>query len=173
MHVSPLKIDSFTVTLTASHRLAFVDVTDRLIEAVERSRIEEGSVTAHCMHTTCALLLNEWEDGAHSDLLTRLDELVPSGAYYAHDDFHRRTQNLHPNEPINGRAHVIQMLLGGTSVTIPITRGAPLLGKWQRLICLELDAPKPRTIVLQTWGLSTQEHSHEPLRVAVPLEDLL
>lgn len=141
------------MTVTAPRRPAFVDLTEHLMGAVDRAGIAEGSVTVYCTHTTCGVLVNEWEDGALEDLLCRLEALVPTDAYYAHDDFGRRTQNLHPNEPINGRAHVALMLLGATSVTIPVAAGDTVLGRWQRLLFLELDDPKPRTLVFQVSGV--------------------
>jgi secondary thiamine-phosphate synthase enzyme len=153
--VASLSIRSYPVTVTAPRRPSFVDLTDHLEEAVDRAGITEGSVTVYCTHTTCGVLINEWEDGALQDLLCRLEALVPTGAYYAHDDFGRRTQSLHPNEPINGRAHVAQMLLGATSVTIPVAGGVSLLGRWQRLLFLELDGPKPRTLVFQLSGVGS------------------
>ncbi len=148
-----MSVGSYPVTVMATRRPSFMDVTQHLDEAVGRGGITEGSVIVYCTHTTCGVLVNEWEDGALEDLLCRLEALVPTDGYYAHDDLGRRIQNLHPEEPINGRAHVAQMLLGATSVTIPIANGVPLLGRWQRLLFLELDAPKPRTLVFQVSGI--------------------
>ena len=76
---------------------------------------------AFCAHTTCALLINEWEDGALEDFRRHLTELVPhEGTYYRHDDFEIRTQNMHPDERKNGHAHVKAMLLSATSHAIPV-----------------------------------------------------
>ena len=138
------------VTVEAEHRLAFVDLTPALES--EAAGVGDGFAIAFCRHTTCALLINELEDGARGDLAARLDELFPPSRYYAHDDLSIRTQNLQPGERANGHAHVAQMLMGGTSHTIPISGGAPLLGRWQRLLLVELDEPKPREVVLQVYG---------------------
>ncbi len=97
-------------------------------------------------------MINEWEEGAQEDLLKRLDVLVPDGIYYAHDDLGVRTQNLVEDERANGRAHVLQMIVGGNSQVVPVAGGILLLGRWQRLFLLELDEPKERTIVFQTIG---------------------
>ena len=165
MVVPSLSIRSYPVTVTAPRRPSFVDLTEDLVEAVVHGGITEGSVTVYCTHTTCGVLVNEWEDGALEDLLCRLEALVPTDAYYAHDDFGRRTQNLRSTEPINGRAHVAQMLLGATSVTIPVAGGKALLGRWQRLLFLELDGPKPRTLVFQVSGVSAIEPCKTPERL--------
>jgi secondary thiamine-phosphate synthase enzyme len=129
-----------------------VDLTEDLVRAVKDSGVTEGCSVAFCAHTTCNLFINELEDGALADLQGRLDSLIPSRIYYAHDDLERRTQNLVPDERSNGRSHVIQMVLGGTSQTIPVSSGELVLGRWQRLLLLELDEPKDRTCVFQVWG---------------------
>lgn len=141
-----------TITVTAAHRYGFIDLTDAVVEAVARSRVTEGICVVFCCHTTCGLLINEWEDGAQDDLLRRLDVLVPDGIYFAHDDLERRTQNLVPDERANGRAHVLQMILGGNSQVVPVAASRLLLGRWQRLFLLELDEPKERSVVIQVVG---------------------
>ena len=78
---------------------------------------------------------------------------VPDDVYFAHDDMERRTQNLQEaHERQNGHAHVKQMLLSATSHSIPVAAGEPLLGRWQRLLFLELDDPKERQIMFHVIG---------------------
>jgi secondary thiamine-phosphate synthase enzyme len=142
-----------THELTSPERNAFIDLTDELRRAVKDSGVTDGMAVAFCPHTTCSLLINEWEDGAMEDFRSRIEELVPDGVYYAHDDLERRTQNLQEkHERQNGHAHVKQMLLTATSHAIPVSAGEPLLGRWQRLLLLELDDPKERQIVFHVFG---------------------
>jgi secondary thiamine-phosphate synthase enzyme len=148
-----LKVVTTQLAVTASEKLAWVDLTDEVLRAVKDSGVSEGCVMAFSAHTTCALLINENESGALEDLRARLDDLVPHGSYYAHDDLTRRTENLVADERVNGRAHVAAMLMSSTSQTIPVASGDVLLGTWQRLLLLELDDPKPRTIHFQVWGI--------------------
>ena len=139
-------------TVMADSAMSFVDLTGDLQRAVAEARVDTGFAVAYCAHTTCALVINEWEQGVLSDLRGRLDALVPPHCYYAHDDFAVRTDNLVDGERANGRAHVAQMILGATSQTIPVEGGEPGLGRWQRLFLVELDEPKPRTIRLHVYG---------------------
>ena len=141
-----MKMTSSTLLITAPGRRSFVDLTDELTEAVGAAGVADGFVIAFTGHTTCALIINEWEDGVLTDLSTRLSRLVPDDVYYAHDDLKVRKQNIVDEERRNGPAHVVSMILGGTSHTIPISEGRPLLGRWQRLFLFELDDPKARTI---------------------------
>jgi secondary thiamine-phosphate synthase enzyme len=141
------------LTVKADHRFGFVDLTPGLHRAVEESGITEGCVVAFCAHTTCSLLVNEWEEGALTDIRRRLEDLIPSEATYAHDDLQRRRENLEEeHERPNGRSHVAQMLLGGTSHAIPLVGGKPSFGRWQRLILVELDHPKERNVVFHVFG---------------------
>ena len=142
------------VDVTCEGRLEVVDLTDELRRAVKDAGVTEGCVVAFCAHTTCTLVLNELEDGALEDLRRRLEALVPGDAYYAHDDLERRRQNLEDgHERPNGRAHVAQVLLGGSSHAIPVTNGEPVLGTWQRLLLLELDEPRERRVVFHAFGV--------------------
>lgn len=135
-----------TVVVRARCRRSFVDLTDALRSEVRATGPGDGVAVAFCAHTTCSLIINEWEDGAHEDFRRLLDSLVPPADYYCHDDLSYRTQNLQEDEPPNGDAHVVQMLGGSTSQLIPILGGDLVLGRWQRLMLLELDEPRDRTV---------------------------
>ena len=142
------------VHVTADSRMGCVDLTDELRRTIKDSGRDQQRRGEECAHTTCALILNEWEEGVLEDLKGRLEALVPSDEYYAHDDLSVRTQNLvEGEERRNGPAHVAGMIVGGTSHAIPVAGGEPLLGRWQRLFLLELDEPKERTIVFHAFGL--------------------
>ena len=142
-----------TIEISAPERYAFSDLTDDLRRAVKDSGVTDGAVIAFCSHTTCVLLINEWEDGALADFRKHLTDLVPhEGVYYAHDDFDVRTQNMNEGERVNGHAHVKAMLLSATSHAIPVGAGEPAFGRWQRLILFEMDEPKPRQITFHVFG---------------------
>jgi secondary thiamine-phosphate synthase enzyme len=148
-----VKSKTNTIHVRPQTRLDVLDLTDDLRRAVKDAGVTDGCAVAFCAHTTAALLINEWEDGALQDLRGRLERLVPDGIYYAHDDLERRTQNLQEaHERENGRAHVTQMIVGGSSHAIPVAAGEPLFGRWQRLLLLELDEPKDRDVVFHVFG---------------------
>ena len=84
-----------TIEVTAPERYAYQDLTEELDRAIKDSGVTDGAAIVFCAHTTCALLINEWEDGAMADFRTRMRDLVPDeNLYYAHDDLELRTQNL-------------------------------------------------------------------------------
>lgn len=142
-----------TIEIAAAGRYAFLDLTDELERAIKDSGVTDGSVVAFCAHTTCALIVNEWEDGALEDFRARVRHLVPDEVYYAHDDAARRTQNLdESHERRNGPAHVKAMLLSASSHAIPVAGGTAMLGRWQRLILFEMDEPKARQVIFHVFG---------------------
>lgn len=148
-----MKSSTTTIEVAAPSRYAYADLTEDLQRAIKDSGITEGAVIAFCPHTTCALLINEWEDGALADFRSRLRSLVPEDVYYAHDDLERRTQNLAESHARrNGHSHVKAMLLSATSHAIPVSAGEPAFGRWQRLILFEMDEPKHRQIVFHVFG---------------------
>ena len=130
----------------------FLDITDHLREAVANAGMDNGAAFVFCAHTTCSLLINEWEDGAHHDLRRAVDDLIPPTSYYRHDDLTLRTQNLQEEEPVNGHSHVAQMFVGATSQMVPIIDGAAVLGRWQRLMLLELDHARERDLYFTVVG---------------------
>jgi secondary thiamine-phosphate synthase enzyme len=148
-------VKSATVTIAVSvpQRFGYLDLTEELHRAIKDSGVTDGAAVAFCAHTTCALLINEWEDGALADFRHRIERLVPEDIYYAHDDLDRRTQNLaESHERRNGHSHVKSMLLSATSHSIPVAAGEPMFGRWQRLILFEMDEPKQRQVVFHVFG---------------------
>ena len=148
-----MKSTTTTIEVMPDSRFAYLDLTEDLARAVKDSGVTDGAIVVFCPHTTCTLLINEWEDGALEDFRERVTRLVPEEGYFAHDDLERRTQNLvETHERRNGHAHVTAMLLSSSSHAIPLAGGEPVLGRWQRLILLELDEPKERQVVFHVFG---------------------
>ena len=131
----------------------FSNLTDIVREVAERSGIRHGQVTVHTPHTTTSIVLNESETGFLNDFRRLVDGMVPVEAYYEHDDHEVRTENLQEDEYLNGHAHCRQLLVGSSSVTIPVVEGEVLLGTWQRVLFVELDQARERRVVFHVQGV--------------------
>jgi secondary thiamine-phosphate synthase enzyme len=132
-----------------------IDVTDDLLEVVERSEVRNGMALVYSPHTTCAVVINELEDGFFDDFAELLDRIAPSGTgYYRHDDLSIRTQGLEDDtaEHPNGHSHCRAGLLASSSQTIPIVDGRLMLGPWQRVFFCELDRSRERKVFIQVLG---------------------
>jgi secondary thiamine-phosphate synthase enzyme len=144
------------LSLVTERAFHVTDVTDECIDLVERSGVQEGMLSVFSEHTTCAVKINERETCFLEDLRLFMERLVPEDAYYFHDDFEIRDPKTlagkAEEEPINGHSHIKQMLLGCASETVPIVQGVLALGRWQRIMFIELDQARPRVIALQVQG---------------------
>lgn len=131
----------------------FIDITDDVLEVLQRSGIRDGLAVVYSPHTTCAVLINERERGFMADLEDLLERLAPRGGSYRHDDPTQRTENLEdPHEHPNGHAHCRQALMASSSESIPVVDGRLQLGRWQRIFLLELDRARERRVFIQVMG---------------------
>jgi secondary thiamine-phosphate synthase enzyme len=132
-----------------------IDVTHDVLAIVERSGVSNGMALVFSPHTTCAIIINEFEDGFIDDFADSLAELVPAvGRYYRHDDLEIRTQGIEADTAAfpNGHSHIRAGILAASSQVIPIVEGALMLGTWQRVFVCELDRARSRKVFMQVIG---------------------
>jgi octaprenyl-diphosphate synthase len=128
----------------------FVDITDLLRHEVRRAGMRMGRLHLQSLHTTLGLAVNENEPLLLRDFAKMLERFAPVGAGYEHDDFARRV-DVALDEPVNGHAHVRQLLLTGFA-TLLVEDGDLVLGRWQSIFAVELDGPRHRELALQMDG---------------------
>ena len=127
----------------------FIDITDRVRDAVKNSSVANGFVVIYSRHTTAAIRINENEPALIHDMEEMLERVAPCTGDYRHNDYaHAFSDN---GERPNGHAHCQQLFLGA-SESVPIIDGELLCGKWQRVFLVELDHPRQREVVLQIVG---------------------
>ena len=128
-----------TITVDTRQRVELIDITDRVRAAVRSSGILEGIAVVYTPHTTAAITINENADpNVASDLLASLDQLAPRHGRYRHSEG-------------NSDAHVKSSLLG-SSATLIVSGGAPLLGTWQGIWFGEFDGPRRRQVHIRIIG---------------------
>lgn len=54
-------INNEMLSLKTKDELAFEDITDRVIDFVERSKVNNGLLNIQTLHTTCSIIVNENE----------------------------------------------------------------------------------------------------------------
>jgi secondary thiamine-phosphate synthase enzyme len=133
----------------------FIDITDAVREVVQRAGIIAGQVTVFSRHTTAAVIVNEHEPLLLNDMARTLARLAPADDYYEHNDFSIRTVNVEEDEPPNGHSHCQHLFLGA-SETLPIAESELVLGRWQSIFLVELDHARPRAVLVQVMGLSSE-----------------
>lgn len=154
-HLVPVLVRR-SIRLHTERAFDVVDVTEECRELVAESGMVEGVLTVYSQHTTCAVKINERETCFLEDLRLFMEALVPASGYYRHDDFEIRDPETlagaPEDEPINGHSHIKQMLMGCASESVPVVGGQLGLGRWQRVMFIELDQARPRCIQLQVQG---------------------
>jgi secondary thiamine-phosphate synthase enzyme len=114
-------------------REEFVDVTARVVETIAEAGIGEGIAVVSSPHTTAGITVNENADpDVVRDLLHGLGKLVPLSGEWRHVEG-------------NSDAH-LKTALVGTSITLPISGGRPVLGTWQAVYFAEFDGPRTRHV---------------------------
>jgi secondary thiamine-phosphate synthase enzyme len=141
------RLVSRSITWRSEERLQIADVTDDVRGAVAETDVREGVVIVNSRHTTCALLVNEFQGALMDDLKSTLERLVPHGAGYRHDD--PRHSDC---ERGNAAAH-LQASLVGRSVAMGVSGGEVALGRFQSILLVELDGPRCREIDVQVFGV--------------------
>jgi secondary thiamine-phosphate synthase enzyme len=139
-----------TLRLETAHELEILDFTDRVEAFLGAVQLEMGWVNIQARHTTTGLLVNEHEPLLLEDLTMLLERLAPRDAGYAHDELHRRT-NVPPDERPNGHSHAKASLLR-SSETLNVVGTHLQLGRWQRVLLVELDGPRLREVSLVALG---------------------
>ncbi|MCL4846241.1 MAG: secondary thiamine-phosphate synthase enzyme YjbQ [Acidobacteria bacterium] len=148
-----------TLALRTADDVEFIDLTDAVLALVGRHRLVSGFVNVQTRHTTTAIVLNEAEPLLLDDFRRTLERVAPRLWGYAHDDFRRR-RHVAPAERVNGHAHCRALVLPG-SASINVADGALCLGRWQRVLFVELDGGQRREVSVALVGLSSRRGEEE------------
>ncbi len=136
-----------TIDVDTAGRIELIDLTDTVMAFVRRSGVQEGLLSLWSMHTTCTVFINESQEALETDILAFLEDVVARKKYYQHND------PAHSDcDRQNADSHLRAMLLG-PSVAMQISGGELVVGRWQRVLCGEMDGPRTRTIRAQVMGL--------------------
>jgi len=131
---------SADIQVQTARTTQLIDITDHVQAVVAEAAIATGMALISSPHTTCAIIVNEAEDGFVRDLERALEGIAPQDAHYDHND----APHAEEYEAPNGYAHVRAAFLSSPSVTLPIRDGQLALGRWQRIFFVELDRARPR-----------------------------
>lgn len=117
--------------------------TTRSTEAIDVTHLfdsrswPDGLLLVTVEHTTAAIFLGESGSEMFADY-----ERVAAALIAAHGPFLHERWN-----PGNAQSHVMSSFIG-TQLLLPISAGRLDVGTWQRIIFLELDGPRRRSIAV-------------------------
>ena len=122
-------MDSSVLELDTSNR-KIVDLTDEASAFCRRRG--DGLLHVFAPHATVGLALMETGSGSEADLVDALERLLPR---------HIRYHHAH-GTPGHGADHLLPVLVS-PALTIPVEAGSLLLGTWQRIVLIDLNADNP------------------------------
>ena len=123
----------------ATPREDFHNITPQLREAIAKSGVTSGIAVIYCPHTTAGITINENADpDVVRDLLLGLREAFPDRPQFRHAEG-------------NSAAHLKASAMG-SSATVIIDGGRPLLGTWQGVYFCEFDGPRQRRFYVNVVG---------------------
>jgi secondary thiamine-phosphate synthase enzyme len=127
-----------TLNVRTREKDEIVDLTDTVLDFVRDVQEESGMCMIFVAHTTCALTTADLDPGTDLDFLDALRRILPQINY------------RHPHNPQHAPDHILSSIIG-PSLVIPYTNRRLLLGTWQRIVLVELDGPRQRTVHLSTF----------------------
>ena len=131
--------DIQTIDVRSGTREEMIDITSQVRAAIRRSGVNNGLCCVYCPHTTAGVTIQENADpDVKTDLLLALENAVPG----------RPPRGTYRHAEGNSDAHVKTSLVG-TSATVIVAGGAPVLGTWQGIYLCEFDGPRRRTVMLK------------------------
>jgi secondary thiamine-phosphate synthase enzyme len=134
---------SFHTLSVATRGKGLYPVADEVSAWLKREGFNDGLLSLFCRHTSASLLINENADpDVRTDLESYFERIAPEHGPYVHD----------AEGPDDMPAH-IRTALTQTHLSVPVQKGAPLLGTWQGIYLFEhRSAPHRREVVLHFIG---------------------
>jgi len=135
-----LKVFFGEINLSTNDRKELVDISSYVEDYVHKSNICNGLCLVYALHSTVAIIINEYEIGLLQDILKKVKE-----------EFSKYSEWLHNKVDDNADSHLASTFMGPSKV-FPIRDGALVRGTWQNIFLLELDGPRRRKLVVEVIG---------------------
>lgn len=136
------------LTVPTSTRLELINLTQQVQDVVKSAQVGEGLVLVSSLHTTFALMVNEWQEALLEDIKAMLGAVVPLDREYQHNDPKRSDCDRK-----NAHSH-LQATLLGHSLSFGVTGGRLVVGQFQSIIGAELDGPRERQLTVQIFSFA-------------------
>ncbi len=138
-----MTVETKEITLQSRGNCDLVDITSQVAKHVEKSGLDNGTVTLFIVGSTAGLTTIEYEPNLLSDFKKMWDRVIPQNIPYEHD----KTWG-----DGNGHSHVRASTLG-PSLTVPFVNKRLTLGTWQQIVFADFDnRPRSRKIAVQILG---------------------
>lgn len=124
-------------------RRAYINITPKVQESINKSGVQEGLCLVNAMHITASVYINDDEEGLIQDYDNFLEGLVP------HEPLSHYRHNLTGED--NGDAHIKRQIMG-REVVVAITRGKLDFGPWEQIFYGEFDGRRRKRVLIKIIG---------------------
>ena len=124
-------------------RVAFINITEKVEDALDESGIKEGLCLINAMHITASVFINDNERGLHEDYQRWLEELAP------HEPISKYLHNRTGED--NGDAHLKRQIMG-REVVVAVTEGRLDFGPWEQIVYGEFDGRRRKRVLVKIIG---------------------
>lgn len=137
-----MKVLTEYLWFNTERKAAFINITGKIEELVEKSGVEEGLCLVNAMHITSSVFINDDEIGLHKDFEKWLEKLAPHSpvSQYAHNDGED-----------NADAHLKRTIMG-REVVVAITKGRLDFGPWEQIFYGEFDGQRKKRVLVKMMG---------------------
>ena len=125
-------------------RRDYINITDTVQGAIDKSGIKEGLCLVNAMHITASVYINDDERGLIGDYDKWLEEWAPFDASpkrYHHNRTGEDNADAHHKRQIMGR-----------EVVVAITDGKLHLGPWEHIFYYEFDGRRRKRVLVKIIG---------------------
>ncbi len=124
-------------------RVAFVNISEEVQSAVEKSGVNNGLCLVNAMHISASVYINDDEPGLLHDYEQWLEKLAPHEpiSQYRHNDTGEDNADAHIKRQIMGR-----------EVVVAITNGKLDFGPWEQIFYGEFDGKRKKRVLIKIIG---------------------
>lgn len=117
-------------------KLEIVDITEKIALKIKEHGEQGSACLIFVPHTTAGIIINEYEPNIKQDYVDFFKNIAPVKEY------------MHNKIDSNAEAHLLSALIK-PSIVIPLENRKPILGIWQRILFVEGDGPRTRTVYIK------------------------
>jgi len=124
-------------------RIAFVNITPQVEDAIRESGVKEGLCLVNAMHISASVFINDDERGLHHDFTQWLERLAPHEpvSQWRHNDTGEDNADSHIKRQVMGR-----------EVVVAITGGTLDFGPWEQIFYGEFDGKRNKRVLVKVIG---------------------
>jgi len=123
-------------------RRGYINITDKVQAAIDKSGVKEGLCLVNAMHITASVYINDDESGLIQDYDDWLEKLAP------HEPVAKYRHNVGED---NADAHMKRQVMG-REVVVAITDGQLDFGPWEQIFYGEFDGRRRKRALIKIIG---------------------